>query len=126
MILKHKNGRSVMGRKKISGLFLPKASFYLFVIFILLILIAVLKFMAAIPGFILFIVLLFYNFRSNYVRHRELTKYIENLNFNIDTASKDTLLNFPMPLVVVELDGTIIWYNSSFKRLFDGEELLEK
>lgn len=115
-----------MGRKKISGLFLPKASFYLFVIFILLILIAVLKSMAAIPGFILFIVLLFYNFRSNYVRHRELTKYIENLNFNIDTASKDTLLNFPMPLVVVELDGTIIWYNSSFKRLFDGEELLEK
>ncbi|HPD01244.1 MAG TPA: DHH family phosphoesterase [Acetivibrio sp.] len=115
-----------MKRKKISGIFLPKASFYLFVIFILLILVAVLEFVAAIPGFILFIVLLWYNFRSNYIRHRELTKYIENLNFNIDTASKDTLLNFPMPLVVIELDGTIIWYNSSFKRLFDGEELLEK
>ncbi|NMB33169.1 MAG: phosphoesterase [Clostridium sp.] len=115
-----------MDRKKISGLFVPKASFYLFVIFILLILVAVLEFVAAIPGFILFLFLLYYNFRSNYLRQRELTRYIENLTFNIDTASKDTLLNFPMPLVVIELDGTIIWYNSSFKGLFDGEELLEK
>ncbi|MFZ5987984.1 MAG: DHH family phosphoesterase, partial [Bacillota bacterium] len=64
--------------------------------------------------------------RSNYIRHREITKYIENLTFNIDTATKDTLLNFPMPLAVVELDGTIIWYNSSFRKIFDGEQLLEK
>jgi len=53
-------------------------------------------------------------------------RYIENLTFNINTASKDTLLNFPMPLVLIELDGTIIWYNSSFKKIFDGEKLLEK
>lgn len=115
-----------MDSKKFSGIFLPKASFYLLVIFALLIIIAVLEFVAAIPGFILFLFLLYYNFRSNYIRHREITRYIENLTFNIDTASKDTLLNFPMPLVVIELDGTIIWYNSSFKKVFDGEELLEK
>jgi c-di-AMP phosphodiesterase-like protein len=31
-----------------------------------------------------------------------------------------------MPLVVVELDGTIIWYNPPFRDIFDGEHLLEK
>lgn len=115
-----------MKRKKISRIFLPKASFYLLVIFILLILVAALKLVAALPGFILFLCLLYYNFRSNHIRNREMTKYIENLNFNIDTASKDTLLNFPMPLVVIELDGTIIWYNSSFKRCLTGKNFWKR
>jgi len=30
-----------------------------------------------------------------------------------------------MPLVVVELDGTIIWYNQKFRKIFNGEQLLE-
>lgn len=115
-----------MESKKFIGMFVPKASFYLLVIFFLLIIIATLEFVIAIPGFMLFLLLLYYNFRSNYKRQREITRYIENLTFNINTASKDTLLNFPMPLVLIELDGTIIWYNSSFKKIFDGEELLEK
>ncbi|NJD02407.1 MAG: phosphoesterase, partial [Ruminiclostridium sp.] len=70
--------------------------------------------------------LTYYNIRSGSRRRNEITKYIENLTFNIDTATKDTLLNFPMPLVVADLDGVIIWYNSSFRKIFDGEELLEK
>lgn len=115
-----------MDNKKFSGIFIPRASFYLWIIFILVVVIGVLKFWVAIPGYILLMFLVYYNFRSNYIRQREITRYIENLTFNIDTATKDTLLNFPMPLVLVELDGTIIWYNSSFRRIFDGEDLLEK
>jgi len=79
----------------------------------------------ALPGYLLFFVLVFYNFRANYKRQKDIIKYIENLTFNIDSASKDTLLNFPMPLVVVELDGTIIWYNQKFRKIFREEELLE-
>ncbi|TYQ14999.1 UNVERIFIED_CONTAM: c-di-AMP phosphodiesterase-like protein [Acetivibrio alkalicellulosi] len=115
-----------MDSKKFSGIFIPKASFYLFVIFLLVVIIGLLEIVVAIPGFALFLFLLYYNFRSNYKRKKDITKYIENLTFNIDTATKDTLLNFPMPLVVIELDGTIIWYNSSFKKVFGEEELLEK
>ncbi|NLD50509.1 MAG: phosphoesterase [Clostridiaceae bacterium] len=115
-----------MDSKKFSGIFIPKASFFLFVIFVLLIVIAFLDFKVAVFGFVLYIFLIYYNYRSNFLRHREVTRYIENLTFNIDTATKDTLLNFPMPLVVIELDGTIIWYNSSFRKIFDGEQLLEK
>jgi c-di-AMP phosphodiesterase-like protein len=115
-----------MDSKKFTGIFIPKASFFLFVIFILLVVIAFLEIKIAILGFLFFLFLLYYNFRSNYIRRREITRYIENLTFNIDTATKDTLLNFPMPLAVIELDGTIIWYNSSYRKIFQGEDLLEK
>lgn len=115
-----------MDNKKHSGIFIPKAGFYLWVIFILLGIIAYLDYTIAIPGFAIFVFLVYYNYRSSYIRHKEITKYIENLTLNIDTATKDTLLNFPMPLVVTEIDGTIIWYNSSSKEMFGGVELLEK
>ncbi|MCX7843429.1 MAG: DHH family phosphoesterase [Clostridia bacterium] len=115
-----------MENKKFSGIIIPRARFYLWIIFILVTIIALLCPLLAVPGFLLAAFLVFYNYRTNYARQREITRYIENLTFNIDSAAKDTLLNFPMPLVVLELDGTIIWYNSSLRKIFEGEDILEK
>ncbi|NSW90047.1 MAG: DHH family phosphoesterase [Firmicutes bacterium] len=114
-----------MNNKKYSRIFIPRTSSYLWIILILLVVITWLDWRIAIPGYLLFIALVIYNFRANCRRQRDIAKYIENLTFNIDSASKDTLLNFPMPLVVVELDGTIIWYNQKFRKIFNGEQLLE-
>jgi len=114
-----------MDNRKLTGVFMPRTSSYIWVILSLLVIITVLDWRIAIPGYLFFLVLLFYNFRVNYKRQKDITKYIENLTFNIDSASKDTLLNFPMPLVVVELDGTIIWYNQKFRKIFKGQDLLE-
>ena len=115
-----------MDNKKFTGIFIPRSGFYLWFILILTIVVTVLDWRVAVPCYAVSIVLVYYNIRSNYTRKKEITKYIENLTFNIDTATKDTLLNFPMPLVVIELDGTIIWYNSSFRSIFEGEDLLER
>lgn len=115
-----------MDSKKFTGIFIPRASMYLWIILTMLIVITILEWRIAIPGYVLLAFLIYYNVRSGYRRRNEITKYIENLSLNIDTATKDTLLNFPMPLVITDLDGTIIWYNSSFRKIFDGEELLEK
>lgn len=112
-------------KKKYSLIFIPRTSSYLWIILILLVVITWLDWHIAIPGYLLLIFLIAHNFRTNYKRQRDITKYIENLTFNIDSASKDTLLNFPMPLAVIELDGTIIWYNQKFRKIFDGEQLLE-
>lgn len=114
-----------MDNKRFLGNFVPRASFYLWIIFFLIVVINVVNWKVAIPAYVLLAFLIFYNFRSNYKRQKEITKYIENLTFNIDSATKDTLLNFPMPLVVIELDGTIIWYNSSFRQIFSGQQLLD-
>ena len=115
-----------MDNKKFTRIFIPRASFYLWVIFLLIVVIGILEWKVAIPGGVLLLFLVYYNYKSNYIRQKEITKYIENLTLNIDTATKDTLLNFPMPLAVIELDGAIIWYNSSFRKIFEGKQLLDK
>jgi len=115
-----------MDSKKFLGLFIPRASFYLWIILLLVSVIAWLEWRIAIPGFLLLIFLTYYNISSNSKRKVEIASYIENLNFNIDAATKDTLLNFPMPLVVTELNGSIIWYNSTFKKISEQGDVFEK
>lgn len=115
-----------MENKKFSHVFIPRAQFYLWIIFFMLTVIGLLEWRVAVPGSVVFLFLIYHYFRTNYLRQKEITRYIEDLTFNTDTAAKDTLLNFPMPLVMMELDGTIIWYNSSFRNIFDGEDLLER
>jgi c-di-AMP phosphodiesterase-like protein len=112
--------------KKYTGIFTTRTSFYLWTILFLVIIVAFLDYRFSIPGFALFIVLVIHNFRSNYKRQKEITRYIENLTLNIESASKDTLLNFPLPLIVVELDGTVVWYNSLSRSVFGDEKLFEK
>ena len=63
--------------------------------------------------------------RTNYRRKAAISDFIENLNLNIDTATRDTLLNFPMPLVITEPDGSIIWYNSSFRDISEQTDVSE-
>jgi c-di-AMP phosphodiesterase-like protein len=115
-----------MDSRKLSRIFIPKAGFYLWVILFLIIIITILKPLISIPGYVLLVFLVIYNYKSTHIRNREITKYIETLTFNIDCATKDTLLNFPMPLVLAELDGTTVWYNSSFKGIFQDDKLMQE
>ncbi|WP_024832759.1 DHH family phosphoesterase [Ruminiclostridium josui] len=115
-----------MDSRKLSRIFIPKAGFYLWVIFFLIIVITIINPLVSIPGYVLFVFLVIYNYKSTHIRNREITKYIETLTFNIDCATKDTLLNFPMPLVLAELDGTTVWYNSSFKGIFQNDTLQDE
>ncbi len=115
-----------MDNKKFLGVFLPRLNLYLFIIFVLISVIASYKWFIAVPLYIMLAFLIWFNYRMSHKRQKEITKYIENLTLNIDSATKDTLLNFPMPLALIQLDGTIIWYNSSLRKIFDGKDLLEK
>jgi c-di-AMP phosphodiesterase-like protein len=116
----------IMDNKKFLGIFSPRVNLYLFIIFLLISIIAVDKWFIAVPLYIVLAFLIYFNYRTSHKRQKEITKYIETLTLNIDSATKDTLLNFPMPLVLIQLDGTIIWYNSSMRKIFAGKDMLEK
>lgn len=115
-----------MDSKKILGRLSPRSSVYIWIILLLTIVIALLDWRVAIPCFVLLAFLIFYEIRSNYKRKAEISSFIENLNFNIDTATRDTLMNFPMPLVITEMDGSIIWYNSTFGDIPDQGDVFEE
>lgn len=51
-------------------------------------------------------------------KRRELVEYIESVTYNVESAKKDTLLNFPLPMVVFRLDDKqIIWGNQVFFKI---------
>ena len=63
---------------------------------------------------------------SNGKKKEEIEGFIENLTFNMNSVTKDTLLNFPLPMVTLELNGMVIWHNSLFQRLLQEDTVLER
>ena len=58
-------------------------------------------------------------------RRREITKYIENITGNVDIATKDTMVNSPLPMIIFRPEsGDIIWTNDRFLQLTGDREHL--
>lgn len=61
------------------------------------------------------VVLVLYSRVASRRRHRELVDYMESITYDITNAKNDTLLHFPLPMVVFRLDDNqVIWGNQSF------------
>ena len=96
-----------------------KTKIYLIVIAILLILICVMNKKYIIPSIIIYILIFCYSYWTNTKGKNEISKHIEEITFNIDSVAKNTLINSPFPLVVIETDGNIVWKNSKFITEFE-------
>lgn len=58
-------------------------------------------------------------------RRRELNKYLDSYTGNVDSATKDTMINSPLPMVLFRPESDdIIWTNDRFLRLSDQREHL--
>ena len=68
--------------------------------------------------------LIYYNFKAQKRRNRQMTQHLENLSFSIDLATKTAVLTVPMPIVVTQRDGTIIWYNKFFGQIIEDKEIV--
>ncbi len=75
---------------------------------------------------VVFAVLLLLNVLERKRRHLDVQEYMKTLNSHMDTATKDSLVNFPFPMVVAHLDGKVSWYNQSFAKIIEGESLFER
>ena len=54
-------------------------------------------------------------------RRRELVKYIEEVTYDAESAKNNTLMHFPLPIVVFRMaDSRVIWANQVFFELFGG------
>lgn len=80
----------------------------------------------AIAETVLFLVLILLNVLERKRRDLDVQEYVQTLNDHMDTATKDSLVNFPFPMVVAHLDGRVSWYNQSFAKIISGESLFER
>lgn len=69
-----------------------------------------------------FFVLLVVYIISGFLRRNQLLDYFEELTLTMDTASKESLMNFPLPVVVLKKEGDISWYNELFLNLISDSE----
>ena len=71
------------------------------------------------------IILLLYSRASGHKRRKEITRYIENITGNVDVATKDTMVNSPLPMVIFRPESDdIIWSNDRFLQLTGDREHL--
>ena len=112
--------------KKISRLFRPSTRLY----FMLLICFAVATFLysernwpLAIIEFSVIFLTFIYSLISNSRQKKKLLSYIESVSHSVDTAANDTLLNYPLPMAVFNMnDGEILWSNELFLRMTGERE----
>ena len=81
---------------------------------------------AAACAFVLIALDALLQYRKRRKSQKDIANYIEAVTLHIDNATKDSLLNFPLPMTVMGLDGTILWHNASFGKVCGGENYFQK
>ena len=80
-----------------------------------------LYYLAAAEGSV-FMVLLVYALIARRMKEKQLSAYIESVTYDTENAKNNTLIHFPLPIVVFRLDdSTIVWGNEMFFQLFGGK-----
>ncbi len=99
---------------------------YLIIIGLMVVIIAIYEPKLGFIGALLLAYLVYYDFRKTSEKKRELTKYIENLSNEFDSATKHAIFNMPFPLVIIDKNGAITWYNTPFLEMMVEEDLLNE
>ena len=98
--------------------------FYLSIAFIIVIA-ALGNYITALVSFLVLLLAMRNSVDKYEKRKKELNKYLIEFTNNIDDMSRKTLLNFPIPLLIINKKGDIFWYNSKFKDIV-GEKVDHK
>lgn len=109
-----------MNRKKLTRLLEPGMRLYFIVMIVFAAAAAVLakNYILAAVELVATVVLYLYFRQSNANRRKEILKYIDSVSCNMDAATKDTMLNAPLPMVIFRPDSDeVIWSNDRFLRL---------
>lgn len=102
-----------------------KTKIYLVIIAILLAVICFYEIAFIMPAVILFGFICFYAVWTNNKRKAEISNHIRELTINVDSAAKNTLINSPFPLIIIETDGNIIYKSSKFVSEFENVDIEE-
>ena len=114
-----------MSNKKLSRLLEPNLKFYFFFMLLFVAAAIPVNWKLALAEAVVTALLYIYFRQSNQKRRQSVLQYIDSVTGSVDTASKSTLINSPLPTLVFRPDtGEIIWSNESFLQLAGVREHL--
>ena len=118
-------GALAMSNKKLSRLLEPNLKLYFFCLGLFVLGAATVDIKLAAAEGVAAVLLYFYFRRGNRKRRQNVLQYIDSVTGSVDTASKSTLVNSPLPIMVFRPDaGEIIWSNENFLQLAGVREHL--
>lgn len=104
----------------------PSSTKYLWIIGILVGILAIYQPVLSTIGIILLIYLIYDNWKNSHLQREEWIKFIESYTEEFDSTTKHVVFNMPFPLTIIEIDGTISWYNTKFLNLVEQKDILNK
>ena len=114
-----------MSNKKLSRLLEPNLKFYFFFMLLFVAAAVPVNWQLALAEAAVTALLYVYFRQNNQKRRQSVLQYIDSVTGSVDTASKSTLINSPLPTLVFRPDtGEIIWSNESFLQLAGVREHL--
>ncbi len=115
-----------MKNQKLFNVLVPDTKIYLFIIGVMILLLGAYNLWMGLSGVLLFAYLVYHHLKIHNLKKQEWEAYLEGLFADIDSATKQAILSIPIPFSIVELDGTIHWYNRNFAEMMDEKNLFEK
>ena len=100
--------------RKLFDSLVSRTKIYLVIIFILLVVICIYNPKFIIPAIIIFGMVLGYTYFANNKRKSEISQHLQDLTLNVNQAAKNSLIYSPIPLIIVETDGNIVWRSTKF------------
>ena len=109
--------------RKILDKLTSKNIIYLVIIGMLCIFLCVYDLSWIIPSIILFSITVVYTYWMSSKKRTEIANHIEDLTSDFTSASRVNLINTPIPLVLVETDGNIVWRSKKFVEEFQNIDI---
>ena len=100
-----------------------KVKIYLLIIMILSAILCIYDLRWLIPAIIWIIGLIVYSILDQNKKVNEIENHLEELTTDVNSATKNNLINSPIPLVLVETDGTILWKSKTFVTEFNNTDI---
>ena len=114
-----------MNNKKLSRLLEPNLKLYFLCLLIFSLAAITVSWPLALAEGLATVALYYYSSEVNKKRRQGILQYIDSVTGSVDTASKSTLINSPLPIMVFRPDtGEVIWSNENFLQLAGVREHL--
>jgi c-di-AMP phosphodiesterase-like protein len=102
----------------------PELNIYLLIILALSLILMLYDRQVGMIALAMTLLLVLYNWHSSRRRNMRWSEYIEGLSKDMNWAAKKAVLSVPLPMLTMEMDGTVIWYNKHMGQLFKGLRLM--
>jgi len=73
---------------------------------------------------IIYLVLIIYNIVNERKKEVNWRNFIEEFSVQLDSATQNTLVNNPFPIIITSEDGSILWYNQKFVKIVTVHDIL--